>query len=445
MHPEPVTIRDRLRDYEFTDDQEMTLTLELLNRIEKDIDELRAKKTRDGFSEYVALGGLAAALFLLLGELNKVKEISFSSVALVFFGGLLLLKIPWALYQLIAIDQATKKRHEKGRFFWSNDLFFENRIAGLFQALVFLVSVPLLFLLRLPLWVTASTAIAFLLYIFILGLVFVLSFKKEPYTPDNTRKLAMVGLPSLFLAITVLSVAGLMSRMKIPVGNETFPFVVAGLLLTLVFFVDRLIRLSTPSLLLAKLERLRYDIIFLKADLRDAWTRYEVHVYGHDISEELREDMDDIIRSFNMLDYGQSQKEKYVSLIQDEIKLLKVEKEKRTLTDNDFGRVTTHKREFFVHFDAVKRLFDQLEPRLDKLAKEINRISRSTQEWQRADQYHQYILSRLATINEKDKQIAQNGTEVDSEISRLLPTNGEQKPANNKGDSARQEGMGGTE
>lgn len=420
MSTEPITIRDRLQDYEFTDDQEMTLTLELLNRIEKDIDELRAKKTRDGFSEYVALGGLAATLFVLLGELSKVTQISFSSVGLIFFCGLLLLKIPWALYQLIAIDHATKRQYEKGRFFWSNDLFFENRIAGLFQALVFLVGVPLLFWLHLPVWVATSTAVAFLLYIFILGLVFVLSFKKEPFTPDNTRKLSMVGLPSLFLAITTLSVVGLMSRMKIPVGNETLPFVVAGLLLTLVFFVDRLIRLSTPSLLLAKLERLRYDVIFLKAELRDAWTRYEVHVYGHDISEELREDMDDIIRSFNMLDYGQSQKEKYISLIQDEIQRLKPEKEKRTLTESDFGTVSTHKREFFVHFDSVKRLFDQLQPRLEKLAKEINRISRSTQEWQRADQYHQYILSRLATINEKDKQIAQDGAEIDNEINQLL-------------------------
>lgn len=444
MHSESVTIRDRLRDYEFTDDQEMTLTLELVNRIEKDIDELRAKSRRAGFSEYVALGGLAAALFVLLGELNRVAQISFSTVALVFFGGLLVLKIPWALYQLVAIDQATKQRHEKGRFFWSNDLFFENRIAGMFQALVFLVSMPFLFLLHLPVWVAISTAIAFLLYIFILGLVFVLSFKKEPFTPDHTRKLAMVGLPSLFLAITILSVAGLMSRMKIPVGNETSPYVVAGLLLTLVFFVDRLIRLSTPSLLLEKLERLRYDIIFLRVELRDAWTRYEVHVYGHDISEELRADMDEVISSFNMLDYGESQKDKYLSLIKEEIKLLTVEGEKRKLTENDFSKVVPLRREFFVHFDAVNRLFDQLQPRLDKLAKEINRISRSTQEWQRADRYHQYILTRLATINEKDKQIAQNGTEADNEINKLLPKEADRTLANSKAEPADQDKTGGT-
>jgi hypothetical protein len=55
METTPITIRHRLQDYEFTDEQVMTLTLELLNRIEKDIEALRDSKTRDGFSLYVAL------------------------------------------------------------------------------------------------------------------------------------------------------------------------------------------------------------------------------------------------------------------------------------------------------------------------------------------------------------------------------------------------------
>ena len=57
--------------------------------------------------------------------------------------------------------------------------------------LVFLAGVPVLFWLHLPVWVATSTAVAFLLYIFILGLVFVLSFRKEPFTPNNTRKLSI--------------------------------------------------------------------------------------------------------------------------------------------------------------------------------------------------------------------------------------------------------------
>lgn len=421
MESKPITIRDRLQDYEFTDEQEMTLTLELLNRIETDIDELRSRKTRDGFSEYVALGGLGAALFVLLGELKSVTEVSFSSVAVIFVGGLLLFKVPWTLYQLLAIDQATKKRDEQGRFFWSNDFYFENRMVCLFQILVFAICLAFLFTISVPVWVAIVTGITFLLYVFLLGLFFVLSFKKEPFTPNNSNRLTMVGLPALFFLITAVSLVGLISQLRLPLGNNVSAYTIAGLLLTMVFFVDRLIRLSTPSLLLEKLQRLRYDIIFLKADLSDAWTRYEVLAYGHDISEELRSEMNTIISVFNILDYGQSQKEKCLAAIREQLNDLEEQQQMRSLTNEDFNSINSHRLEFFRHFSAVERVFEQLQPQLDKTTKDIHRISRSTQEWHRADELNQKILSRLASIQERDKQIAREGGEADERINRLFP------------------------
>jgi hypothetical protein len=425
------TIRERLQNYEFTDDQELALTLELLNRIENDIDELRAKKTRDGFSEYVVFAGLAAALFLLLGELNKLTEISFPFVAVILFGGLLLLKIPWALYQLLAIDYATRRRHEKGRFFWSNDLWFEDRIAAIFQLIVFVICGVLLFVVPLPLWVAITTGGAFALYVFIIGLISILSFKKEPFSLNNKNNWTMAGLPLLFLAVTIASVIGLILQLEFPVGKKTAPYAVAGLLLTFIFFVDRLIRIQTPSLLLGRLENLRYDIIFLKADLKDAWIRYEVAVSGHDISEELRTEMDDIISSFNMLDYGLAQKEKCVAAVNEEIQRLETQLDNGGLNENDFTILDSHKREFFQHFDAIDRLYADLQRRLIKLAKDINRISRTTQEWERADKYQKYILSRDAALHEKDKRITANAAEADKRIA-LLPT---KKSEETEGDS----------
>ena len=426
MNLQPLTIRERLQNYEFTDEQEMNLTLELLNRVEKDIDEQRARKTRDGLSEYVALASFAGVLYLLLGELNKLADLSSPAIAVPLFSGLLLLKIPWAFYQLVAIDQATKRRHEPGRFFWSNDLLFENRLGGLFQLLVFLACGTFVFFLSLPLWISISTGMAFLLYALILGLVFVLSFKREPISPNNTNKWTMVGLPVLFLAATIMSVTGLFSQMNTPIGKEASSYVIAGLLLALIFFVDRLIRLATPSLLLEKLERLRYDIIFLKADLRDAWIRYEIIVYGHDISEELKTEIEDIIRAFNTLDYGQTQQEKSLSAIQDELTRLDKEQQSRRLIENDLATVNSHKVEFFAHLGAVTRLYTALQPRIDKLAKEVNKISRTTQEWERADEYHKFILSRLEALDEMDKQIAKKGAEAEAKINRLFPKTTEQ-------------------
>lgn len=142
--------------FEFSDDQEISLTLKLLNRIEKDIDELRTKHQRAGFNSYVAIAGLAATLYVLQLELAKVTDLSIAKVGITALAGVLLLKIPWAIYQLIAIDQVKKKRHEPGRFFWSNDFFFELRLSGVFQVVVLCLSIVATFFLSIPPWVKAT-------------------------------------------------------------------------------------------------------------------------------------------------------------------------------------------------------------------------------------------------------------------------------------------------
>jgi hypothetical protein len=416
------TVRDRLQDYEFTDEQELTLTLELINRVEKDIDELRGKRSREGFSVYVALAGFAAVAFLLLSDLGKLSKIPFAKVAVVLLAGLLLMKIPWAIYQLLAIDLVTAQPPEKGRFFWSNDLFFEHRIAGMFQLILFVGGATVVLFLHFPFWISVSTVFAFLLYVFILGLVSIFSFRKKPLSPESTRKFIMVSMPALFLLMTAVSLFGLIPRMKLPIGSETSSYAIAVLLLAMVFFMDTLIRLSTPSLLLRKLERLRYDIIFLKADLKDAWTRYEVIAIGHYISEEVRGDMDEIIRSFNTIDYGQSQKDRALAAYEEELEQLETDHNVRALTAGDFGKLQPHKTDLFKHVGIVKGLFADLQPRLDKLQKDIHEISRSTQEWNRAEEYHKYIVSRLAAIDDTDQKIEKRAVEADEKLKRLVPT-----------------------
>lgn len=412
----PITVRQRLKDYEFTDEQEITLTLELLARIEKDIDDLKTTKTREGFSLYVGIAGLATTVFILLGELNKLGAISFSKIGVIFFAGILILKIPWAIYQLITFDHATQKRQKPGRFFWSNDFFFENRPTGVFQATVFLVSLVIIFLLRIPLWVRLFTGISFFLYIFIIGLLFVMSFKKEAYVPTGANKKAIVGLPILYLVFTIVSIAGLFFQMTLPTGDETRPYLMAGLLLAAVFFVDMLIRLSTPSLLLEKLQTLRYDIIFLKANLQDAWIRYDIHINGNDISEELRVDMDDIIQGFNSLDFQQSLKIGSLTAIQEESQKLQTREE---LTETDFEALNRHTIEFFLCVQAIDGSLKNLNPRLSTLADQVHKISRATQEWKRADEYHNYIQSRFASFNEKEAEITRVATEADEKIAYL--------------------------
>jgi hypothetical protein len=414
--PAAATIRQRLQDYEFTDEQEMTLTLELLKRIEGDITELKAAKTRDGFSLYVVWGGIAGIFYIVLAELNKIKDVSFSKTAVIFFTILLLSKILWAIYQLIGIDLTAKKQHKPGRFFWSSDFFFELRATGIFQGIIFLLSIIFVFMLPVPLWVAVSTAISFLLYTLIIGFIFIVSFRKEAFRPNNANKIIALGMPALFLVSTVISLIGLISQMEKPIGPETQPFLLAGLLFALVFFIHTLIELTTPSLLLEKLQTLRNDIVFLRANLEDAWTRYEIYIDGNEITEELRNDMDEIVRCFNTLDFHQAKKGEFLLAILEEI--MKLEK-KRKLVEADFTDLYALKSQFFAHNEEILKIYDYLNPRLLDLSEQIHKISRATQEWQKADKLHEYILARNASVGELDKKITEGGSEVDEKIKEL--------------------------
>lgn len=80
--------------------------------------------------------------------------------------------------------------------------------------------------------------------------------------------------------------------------------------------------------------------------------------------------MDEIIRSFNTIDYGQSQKENYLSAYEEELEQLEKEHKVRALTDSHFGKLQPHKTELFRHVAIVKVLFADLQPRLDKLSKD---------------------------------------------------------------------------
>lgn len=49
----------------------------------------------------------------------------------------------------------------------------------------------------------------------------------------------------------------------------------------------------------------------------------------------------------------------------------------------------------------------------------LNKISQVTREWEKAENYHQYILSRLADLGKADEEINNLGIEVDLKVERL--------------------------
>lgn len=126
--------------------------------------------------------------------------------------------------------------------------------------------------------------------------------------------------------------------------------------------------------------------------------------------------MDEIIRCFNLVDFHQSQMAQSLSTIHQELQKLETRPE---LSEKDFDSVNVHKSQFFSHVNESNPLFEHLKAKRTSLYDQIHKISRATQEWQRADEYHQYILSRSEKIDEKEVQIMQEGKEADEKLKAL--------------------------
>ncbi|HKG58724.1 MAG TPA: hypothetical protein VKB05_03015 [Pyrinomonadaceae bacterium] len=60
--------RQSIKNLALEEPQEVSLYLELIRIIERDIDEIKAGDTRNGWTSWAIIGGIAGALFLLFGE-----------------------------------------------------------------------------------------------------------------------------------------------------------------------------------------------------------------------------------------------------------------------------------------------------------------------------------------------------------------------------------------
>jgi hypothetical protein len=92
---------------------------------------------------------------------------------------------------------------------------------------------------------------------------------------------------------------------------------------------------------------------------------------------------------------------------------------KRKLVEADFTNLYGLKSQFFAHNEELLKIYDYLNPRLLDLAEQIHKISRATQEWQKADKLHEYILARNASVGEIGEKITEGGKEADEKIKQL--------------------------
>ncbi len=416
INMENSNLRLRLEDYEFNDEQELKLTLELINRIEKDIETIKGDKSSDGYSISASIAGFAGALYLLFSELNKLAEIPFTAIVSILLGMLLIGKLSWTISQLVYIDTPPSNSQNSNRFRWANHQLYDQRLNLLYQIAIFIISTILLFLINLPVWVVLFTALSFGIYIFLLGMFFVFSYKEQPLSVFYENKLFKIVLPILVIVTSIISTIGLLKSIPFPIGNATVPFIVAGIIFAIIFFINVAVVLSAPSLLLTHLQQLRRDIIFLKLELKDAWILYEIYMEGNDLAEEVQSILEKITHSFTLIEYQQSQLREILPSIQVEVD--KLEKLKK-ITEEDFQLLNQNKAKFLQHKNIENNIYELTSPFHSELSNKINKISGVTKEWEKADNYRQYVLSRLAELGKIDEEINKPAIEIDLKVEKL--------------------------
>lgn len=407
-------LRLRLEDYEFDDEQELKLTLELINRIEKDIETIKKDKSSDGYTISASIAGFAGATYLFFSELNKLSEFPFTKVGSILFAMLLIGKLSWTFFQLVYFDSSPNSQNSN-RFRWTNHFLYDQRLNFLYQIIIFIFSTISLLFLNLPVWVSIITGLSFAIYIFLLVVFFVLSYKNEVFSEHQENKLFKIGLPVLVIITSIISSIGLLKSVSSPIGSAT-SYILAGIIFAIIFFINVAIVLSAPSLLLTQLQQLRRDIIFLKLDLKDAWILYEIYSEGNELNEEIRTLIEKITYFFNSVEYHQTQQKETESSFQEIICNLEIEDQ---LKNADFEVLNPNKAKFLSHRKAVADIYSLLNPLLTELQQNVNKISRVTNEWEKADNYHQYILNRLENLGKEEVEINTFALEIDAKVETL--------------------------
>src|ERR1041384_1859618 len=80
--------RPSIQELNLQNTEEISLYLELIRLIEKDIDDLKANDTRSGWTSWAIVGGIAAALSLFFGETRKLQIFPTHEVEVIVIAGL---------------------------------------------------------------------------------------------------------------------------------------------------------------------------------------------------------------------------------------------------------------------------------------------------------------------------------------------------------------------
>jgi hypothetical protein len=401
--------RQSIKDLALEEPQEVSLYLELIRIIERDIDEIKAGDATSGWTSWAIIGGIAGALFLLFGETSKLTAFPTSDVEKITLAGILFYNAVVLSMKAIYFNEGSNIR--PGRLRWSKEAYFSFVPSAIFNFLILITSMIIVLGLGMPLWITALTASAFGLWMLWILLLLILSRIEFPLGNNKgTQKYGrIIGLVTLGLCLAAMLSIG--TQLQFPIGETlTVPYVIAGLILAVLFLTGHLISTMAPSRLLASLKDLRNEIVFLRIEIDEALRRYEVIVEGETLPDAVQKELGSILRDLNVIEYAHENMNRLLNQMMAELPLTSDSTEERKRKD---AQIDLSKDSFLLHQNRCTEVLQLLTPKLKDLSKKQSRVGGVTEDWASDNTIRSYLTHRLEVIDQDDTRLKREFQQID--------------------------------
>jgi len=395
--------RPSIQELNLENADEISLYLELIRLIEKDIDDLKANDTRSGWTSWAIVGGIAAALSVFFGETRKLQTFPMHDVEVIVIAGLFLYNACIVCLKLLYPAGIVVR---PGRIRWSNDEYFSFLPSGIYALLVILGSIVAVALLPLRIAIKLLAIGASLLWAFWTGVMLVSSQIKQPLGNNRlTRKSArVIGLITFVSSIVASTL--LFSQATAPVGETaTLPYVLAGLILALILLTGNLIYRAAPSRLLSNLEGLKNDIVFLRVDIDEALRRYETLKEGESLPDALQKDLSEIVNDLNAIEYAHSNMR---TLIQRLVVQLSINVDTPESKEQKAKQFNVDIESYRLHEAKCNELLRALGTKLNSLSKKQVQLASVTEDWTSENAIRSLLAERLKRIEDANAQLNEN-------------------------------------
>lgn len=392
--------RRTIQELELENSDEVSLYLELIRIIEKDIDEIKAGDTRSGWTSWAMLGGILGALLLFFGEVRKLQTFPTEQVEIIGLAGIFLYQI--AVFSLRVFD-LNMPEIRAGRIRWSKDTFSSYVPTNIYALLILIASILVTLSLPLPLIVTAAILAA--LIISNLSTILLLVSSRMKIALGNNKKSKRFAWLFFFLIypLTVVSFFLLLNRMPFPVGETaTVPYILAGLIVAIILLIGHLISTMAPSRLLSNLQDLRNDIIFLRTDIDEALQRYEVLTEGETLPDALKEELSEILNYLNIIEYTYENMRALLAKMraglpaQSDSSEVKKQKQDQLRLDRD---------SLTLHNAKAIELSNPLKIKLQKLNKKLSQVRAVSEDSASENYIRSFLSEKLGTLQKTEAEL----------------------------------------